>query len=89
MLGDKMNLNEAFIQFIDSITLKNKETINGHIHSVIKKLNKEYYDSDSDSRNMLVVGSLGRKTYTILGSDIDLLFILPHDLYNKYDNRKN
>ena len=84
-----MNLNEAFLEFINSISLEDDKKINEHIKSVIKKLNKSYYDLDSDYDNMLVVGSLGRKTYVTLSSDVDLLFILPNDLYEKYDNRKN
>ena len=84
-----MNLNEAFLEFINSISLKDDEKINEHIKSVIKKLNKFYYDLNSDYDNMLVVGSLGRKTYVTLSSDVDLLFILPNDLYEKYDSRKN
>ena len=54
---------------------------------IAKKLNKHYYDIDSDSSShMYIVGSVGRATAIKGSSDLDILFDLPQDVYTKYDN---
>lgn len=53
---------------------------------IAKKLNKEYYDIvGEESEHMYIVGSVGRKTAIKGSSDLDLLFVLPDEIYDKYD----
>jgi hypothetical protein len=51
---------------------------------ITKQLNKDFYNSESDTSHSLYVGSYGRGT-DILVSDIDMIFQLPYSEYQKYN----
>lgn len=54
---------------------------------IAKKLNKHYYDLDSNtSTHLYIVGSVGRQTAIKGSSDLDIIFDLPKTIYTKYDN---
>lgn len=54
---------------------------------IAKKLNKHYYELDSDtSSHLYIVGSVGRQTAIKGSSDLDILFDLPQSVYTKYNN---
>lgn len=54
---------------------------------IAKKLNKHYYELDSDtSTHLYIVGSVGRQTAIRGSSDLDIIFDLPQSIYTKYDN---
>ena len=48
------------------------------------QLNKDFWDTDSDTSHSLYVGSYGRNT-AIHVSDVDMLFRLPYEVYQQYD----
>ncbi|QOL34433.1 nucleotidyltransferase [Bifidobacterium lemurum] len=54
-----------------------------------KKLNRYFYDSDSDTDNMIVVGSVGRGTAVAQTSDIDVLYDLPSDIKKQYSDHQH
>lgn len=82
-----MSLKDDFETFIDKLkpdNISNMETTAGEI---AKKLNKNYYDLDSDGdTHMYIVGSVGRGTSIKGVSDLDLLFDLPSEKYTQFDN---
>lgn len=82
-----MSLKDDFETFIDKLkpdNISNMETTAGEI---AKKLNKNYYNLDSDSdTHMYIVGSVGRKIHIKGVSDLDLLFDLPSEKYTQFDN---
>jgi hypothetical protein len=51
---------------------------------ITKRLNLDYYGSDSETLHSLYVGSYGRGT-AIHVSDIDMLFVLPYSVYTQYN----
>lgn len=51
---------------------------------ITKQLNKDFYNSESDTLHSLYVGSYGRGT-DIVVSDVDMIFQLPYSEYVKYD----
>ncbi|ACV21358.1 Uncharacterised protein [Slackia heliotrinireducens] len=53
-------------------------------HSITKRLNADFWDSSSDEAHGRYVGSYGRGT-RIDGSDVDILFRFPYNMYVKYD----
>lgn len=54
---------------------------------IAKKLNKHYYGLEGDTvSHIYIVGSVGRNTAIRGISDLDILFVLPKEVYNKYDN---
>lgn len=51
---------------------------------IIKQLNKDFWNSESDTAHSLYVGSYGRGTEIHI-SDIDVLFQLPYEKYAQYN----
>ncbi len=80
-----MDEERSFENFFDSISLDSLNGYRSSIESLSKALNEEYYDSDSVDEHCLVVGSVGRQTAVSNASDLDLLFILPHEVYARFD----
>ena len=50
---------------------------------ITKQLNKDFYNSDSETSHSFYAGSYGRGT-DILVSDIDTVFQLPYSEYSKH-----
>lgn len=81
-----MALGSNFKSFCNSILLDNRGDMESTAGEIAKKLNKHYYDIDSDSSSyMYIVGSVGRETAIKGSSDLDILFDLPQDVYSKYN----
>lgn len=55
------------------------------VAEITKKINKKYYNSDDGHDHRLFVGSVGRHTATNKVSDYDILYILPWDIYHRFD----
>lgn len=67
-------------EVVDNITYRTKR--------ITKQLNKDFWNSESDTNHSFYSGSYGRGT-DIYTSDIDLLMILPYSYYEKYNNYKS
>lgn len=67
---------------IPTITLG---TISYRYKRITKQLNKDFWNTDSETAHSLYVGSFGRDTATKGVSDLDVAFRLPGDLYWTYD----
>ena len=61
-----------------------RNTISMRYHTITKAINCEFWNSQSETQNSLYVGSYGRGT-AINSSDLDVLFELPQNEYNRYD----
>ncbi len=80
-----MSLSSDFDEFCQKIKLDDS-SMRTTAEEIAKKLNKEYYDITGEgSEHMYIVGSVGRKTAVKGSSDLDLLFVLPDEIYDKYD----
>lgn len=84
-------LNKYFENFCKSIQINTDELEkwNSRIRKITKKLNKEYYDINSNEENMYVVGSVGRGTAVNNISDYDCIFRLPQEKFTQYNNYSN
>lgn len=82
-----MGVAENFETFYKKLNLSEDDERNKTIrfHSITKRLNLDFYYSDSDTYHSFYVGSHGRGT-DIYTSDIDMVFVLPDSIYVKYDN---
>lgn len=81
-----MGLIKDFETFCSNIRLDNFDDMKKTTGDIAKKLNKNYYDLDDEKEDhMYIVGSVGRSTAISGNSDLDILFDLPADVYNKYD----
>jgi hypothetical protein len=81
-----MSVADYFSEFNKNLLIGS--TIEGNISSrykqITKRLNQDFYGSESDANHSMYVGSYGRST-DIVTSDIDMIFILPSGLYTQYN----
>lgn len=82
-----MSVANYFSEFNSNILISSlvEGKISDRYKQITKRLNQDFYSSESDSSHSLYVGSFGRST-DIVTSDIDMIFILPHDLFTQYDS---
>ena len=82
-----MSIGQKFTRFCDKIKIDKDdlENISDRYHKITKRINIDFWNSNSDVSHSLYVGSFGRDT-EIFSSDIDMLVQLPYETYNKYDN---
>ena len=80
-----MSLSTDFSTFCSNISVNNSDIISMRYHTITGRLNSDFWGIDSDVRHSLYVGSYGRDTAIRGVSDIDVIFWLPSDLYEKYD----
>lgn len=64
-----------------------RSTISIRYHAVTWAINREFWNSQSETQNSLYVGSYGRGT-AIDTSDLDILVELPQSEYSRYDYAK-
>jgi Second Messenger Oligonucleotide or Dinucleotide Synthetase domain len=81
-----MSVSDYFSEFNKNLLIGS--TVEGNISSrykqITKRLNQDFYGSESDTNHSMYVGSYGRST-DIETSDIDMIFILPSGLLAQYN----
>lgn len=84
-----MSLETDFEIFIGNLEPTNISEMETTVGEIAKKLNKNYYDLDSDKiSHMYIVGSIGRRTAIKGVSDLDILFDLPVEVFKRFDAYK-
>ena len=81
-----MGLADWFNTFCDSIKVQNADTISQRYKAITKRLNTDFWETDSDTSHSLYVGSYGRNTAIHGTSDVDMIFRLPYSVYKQYDD---
>lgn len=71
----------------EKISAEQRSDISYRYKRITKAINREFWDSESETEHSFYVGSYGRGT-AIDTSDIDILVELPRDVYNQYDAHK-
>lgn len=66
-----------FEQFRKNLAVKNSEEISTRYLAITRRLNKDYWDTESEYAHCLQVGSYGRNTAIQGVSDLDMAFELP------------
>ena len=81
-----MSVSDWFNTFCTNIRMSDEtlSTISDRYCNITKRINKDYYNSSSDTDHSLYIGSFGRGT-EILSSDIDILVQLPYETYKKFN----
>src|ERR1700732_401414 len=84
-----MTVSQRFDAFLSAIALTAEQAQDGITkHSGIRDcLNKHYYGVASGSANSMVVGSWGKSTRVRPTRDIDVLFVLPYSVYERYQGK--
>lgn len=73
-----------FKLFRDNLKVANAGDISTAYLNITTRLNKDFWDSDSEIKNSRQIGSYGRRTAIHGISDLDMAFELPWALYEKY-----
>jgi hypothetical protein len=84
-----MTVAARFSAFLENIKLTSAQVTDGETkHKNVRNcLNTHYYSSSSETANSLLVGSWGKSTRVRPPRDIDVLFELPFEVYNRYQQR--
>ena len=80
-----MQMEDNFNEFISNLQIDNFDDINTSLEGIAKKLNQKYYDN-STTENYLIVGSMGRNTSIKGESDIDVIYELPDEVFERFDD---
>lgn len=78
-------LADSFKTFVAGLCVDNFEDIDGRFKRITKRLNDAFWGIDSNVDHSYMVGSVGRETAISGVSDLDMLFVLPKDLKQQYD----
>jgi hypothetical protein len=78
---------DDFKTLFSNIAIDNETTIASRYGEVTRALNLQFRDTDSRTANTLQVGSYGRWTGIKGISDLDMLYIMPSGLWEKYKDK--
>lgn len=73
-----------FSQFRDNIAVSNAADISTKYCNITTRLNKDFWDTDSDTAHTLQIGSYGRHTAIDGISDLDMAFAIPKTKFDHY-----
>jgi tRNA nucleotidyltransferase (CCA-adding enzyme) len=75
-----------FREFHRDLTLTGDQVEDGITkhQGVCQCLNRQYYNSDSETENRLLIGSWSKDTRMRPPRDVDVLFVLPVDVYHRF-----
>jgi len=85
-----MGLTSKFENFCKNIRISttNVDNISRRYKTITKRLNKDFWNTESETSHSLYVGSYGRDT-DIHVSDVDMIFQLPNTLYESYNSHQS
>ncbi len=83
-----MGVGDWFGTFCDNLTIPidKRSSISGRYQLITKRLNLDFYNSDSYTLHSFYGGSYGRGTAINGFSDLDMLFVLPYLVYKQYND---
>ncbi len=82
-----MGVGEDFSRFKDgfNIDASTMASISYRYRRITRQLNKDFWNTESETAHSLYVGSYGRDTAARGLSDLDVGFVLPNSLYHQYN----
>ena len=87
-----MSIQEQFEQFYENIKLTSsqREDAKKKYDGVCKKLHDYYYpNTEYDGSTKLLIGSYGKHTNIRPPRDVDVLFFMPNDKFEQYDDNES
>ena len=81
-----MGLADWFSTFCKDIQVQNVGTISLRYRTITRRLNTDFWNTNSETSHSLYVGSYGRNTAIHGFSDLDMIFCLPYSDYERYNN---
>lgn len=87
-----MSIQEQFERFYENIKLtpSQREDAKTKYTGVCKKLHDHYYpDAEYDGSTKLLIGSYGKQTHIRPARDVDVIFIMPPEKFEQYDDNQS
>ncbi|MGI6656728.1 MAG: SMODS domain-containing nucleotidyltransferase [Desulfobulbus sp.] len=81
-----MGVGEDFGAFCSNLAVTNRSAISDRYGRITSRFNREFWGIDSKVYHSIYAGSYGRNTATGATSDVDMIFWLPVDYYNRYNS---
>lgn len=84
-------LTKRFETFLSNLELTSLQIDDGwkKVHGVVSCLNAAYYGNASQTGNAFLIGSWAKNTHVRPPRDVDLYFILPIEVYHRYERYAN
>ncbi len=84
-----MTVSQRFDGFLNNITMTEKQREDGQRnHAGVRScLNRYYHGVNSETANSFIIGSWARHTRVRPPRDIDVMFILPSTVYDRYEQK--
>lgn len=83
-----MGLAEWFSDFCSNLQVQDGGTISTRYKAITRRLNTDFWTTNSETSHSLYVGSYGRNTAIQGLSDLDMVFQLPYEMYVQYTNQE-
>ena len=81
-----MGLADWFSTFCGNLQVQNVSGISQRYRAITQRLNTDYWSTTSDTAHSIYVGSYGRNTAVEGFSDLDMIFHMPYEVYQQYNN---
>lgn len=81
-----MGIGEDFKTFCSSLTVTNKSDISLRYQAITRRLNIDFWSTDSSTSHSLYIGSYGRGTAIRYFHDLDVLFEIPISEFGRYND---
>jgi tRNA nucleotidyltransferase (CCA-adding enzyme) len=75
-----------FNSFCDNLKITNEIGISLRYKAITRRLNKDFWQTESETAHSLYVGSYGRNTATGGFSDLDMIMQLPYSVYLQHNS---
>ena len=84
-------LTPRFTQFLANLTITEWQREDGQTKqaNVRDCLNQHYWGISSETANSMLIGSWGKRTQVRPSRDVDILFLLPSEVYHRFQTRGN
>lgn len=79
-----MGVGEDFKTLCSNLAITKRVTISDRYELITRRLNLEFWNSDSRNYHSIQAGSYGRGTATAKTSDVDMIFWLPYSEYVRF-----
>jgi hypothetical protein len=83
-----MSVATLFQGFQDNLKVKNADDISTKYRNITSRLNRDFWQLESDTEHNLQIGSYGRYTAIDGVSDLDVVFELPFEDWERYKKLK-
>jgi hypothetical protein len=80
-----MGLADWFSGFCANLMVQDGGTISTRYKRITRRINTDFWTTDSETAHSLYAGSYGRNTAISGFSDLDMIFQLPYSVYQQYD----